>query len=205
MPPFDKRRNTLSRSAFACSFTHSKLAAQNAHASRLACFRNGGACLKSGAICRFSGCIRFEKKLHPYRDRQQVRQFFKQKRKAHFSSSVNAVDSKPPRLPLGGNSARKARNRKQVAPLITALRAELPPGGKPWNKASQFLLNFALSKNKARGNLYQRQLFRISNCLQKSVTEHPKGAARHKIYRLKIQTEKISFRIMSARQRRGRH
>ena len=157
MPPFDKRRNTLSRSAFACSFTHSKLAAQNAHASRLACFRNGGACLKSGAICRFSGCIRFEKKLHPYRDRKQVRQFFKQKRKAHFSSSVNAVDSKPPRLPLGGNSARKARNRKQVAPLdfqkflpeyldnqkwaaplITALRAELPPGGKPIKEADNF-------------------------------------------------------------------
>ena len=86
--------------------------------------------MKSGAICRFSGCIRFEKKLHPYRDRKQVRQFFKQKRKAHFSSSVNAVDSKPPRLPLGGNSARKARNRKQVAPLITAAtRQSFPPGG----------------------------------------------------------------------------
>ena len=32
-------------------------------------------------------------------------------------SSVCFTDSKPPRMPLGGNSARKARNRKQVAPL----------------------------------------------------------------------------------------
>ncbi len=176
--------------------------------------------MKSYAICRFSGCIRFEKKLHPYRDRKQVtpldlqkflpkysenqkwaaplclknftRQFFKQKRKAHFSSSVNAVDSKPPRLPLGGNSARKARNRKQVAPLdfqkflpkysenqkwaapldfqkflpeyldnqkwaaplITALRAELPPGGKPIKEADNFCEFFR--QKKEQGEAYKR-------------------------------------------------
>ena len=76
-------------------------------------------------------------------------------RNAGFSSLVNFVGGKPPRLPLSGNSASEARNRKQVAPLdlqkflskysedqkcathkyvaplITALRAELPPEGKP--------------------------------------------------------------------------
>ncbi len=47
-------------------------------------------------------------------------------------SSVAKSDTKPPRLPLGGNSARKARNRKQVAPLIRPKLCfvHLPPEGK---------------------------------------------------------------------------
>ena len=74
--------------------------------------------------------------------------FSNKKRKACFSSSVNFVDGKPPKLPLGGNSARKARNRKQVAPLITAAtRQSFPPGGR----------------------LHQRQLFKNLNSLQQSV------------------------------------
>ena len=38
-------------------------------------------------------------------------------RNAGFSSLVDFVGGKPPRLPLSGNSASEARNRKQVAPL----------------------------------------------------------------------------------------
>ncbi len=74
-------------------------------------------------------------------------------------SSVGFADSNPPRLPLGGNSARKTRNRKQVAPLdfqkflpeylvnqkwathnmlrpsSVCYRRHLPPGGKALSKA----------------------------------------------------------------------
>ena len=39
-----------------------------------------------------------------------------------------------------------------VAPLITLLRKELPPEGKPWNKATIFA-SFCGKQNEARGRL----------------------------------------------------
>ena len=51
-------------------------------------------------------------------------------------SSVGFADSNPPRLPLGGNSARKARNRKQVAPLIRLLPQTPSPQGEGYIKGN---------------------------------------------------------------------